>query len=546
VTARHPLFSEGTARVILEDKDGVIEIPLLGGGTIGGIVTSSQGAPLAGAEVSLQNGGDASGMRVGLEGQTALTDGVGRFRFEHLAAGRYKVAATMRTESSPSIDVPLNAGDVREDIRLALDAGATLRGVVTGLPENERVGVMVGAQGAEDYFANTRTGTGGAFEFAGVPKGTLTLRATAGDLVLGSSRTAVKEVTIPEGQMEVSAEIVFEDGLSISGTVMRRGAPVAGARVAAFMSGTGRQASGRVDENGAFRIVGLEPGRVNVTAFSETFESQVSRIVELKEDTTIELVIPTASLAGTVVDAASALPLEATVELQPVTPAQGGGVTRLAATTDSSGRFGFNDLEPIDYRVTARRSGYESATQTVKPADPGEDLRIELKRGSGLSVEAKDAQMGFGLRSLFLRVQEGTTDAFAGMVTLDGEGKGEIPGIPPGSYSVTAQASGYAPVRVSNVMAPSMVLRLAFTPGGAVEFRTTEDFLKDGPKSGQLISLNGAPVGTGSGGPGSFRLARLTQRMENLSPGRYQLTLDGGISKTFDVTEGGVSVVTIP
>ena len=100
-----------------------------------------------------------------------------------------------------------------------------------------------GAQGAEDYFANTRTGLGGAFEFAGVPKGTLTLRATAGDLILGSSRTAVKEVRIPEGQAEVSAEIVFEDGLSISGTVMRRGAPVVGARVAAFMSGTGRQAS---------------------------------------------------------------------------------------------------------------------------------------------------------------------------------------------------------------------------------------------------------------------------------------------------------------
>ena len=442
--------------------------------------------------------------------------------------------------------MPLNAGDVREDIRLALDAGATVKGVVTGLPDNERGGVMVGAQGSDDYFANTRTGASGSFEFAGVPKGTLTLRATAGDLVLGSSHTAVKEVTIPEGQAEVSTEIVFEDGLSISGTVTRRGAPVPGARVAAFMTGTGRQASARVDENGAFRIVGLEPGRVNVTAFSETFESQVSQVVELKESTSIELVIPTASLAGTVVDAASALPLEATVELQKVNPAQGGGITRLAATTDSSGRFGFNDLEPIDYRVTARRSGYESVTQTVKPADPGEDLRIELKRGSGLSVEAKDAQMGFGLRSLFVRVQQGTIDAFAGVVSLDGEGKGEIPGIPPGSYSVTAQSSGYAPVRMPNVMAPSTVLRLDFTPGGSVEFRTTEDFLRDGPKSGELVSLSGAPVGMGQGGPDSFRIARLTQRMENMAPGRYRLTLDGGIEKTFEVTEGGVAIVTIP
>ncbi len=545
LTVRHPNFSEGTARVTLEDKDGSIEIPLLGGGVIGGVVLSSQGSPLPGAEVSLQNSGDGMGMRA-LDGQSALSDGAGRFRFEHLAAGRYKVGATLRTEASPTIDVPLNAGDVREDLRLALDAGATVRGVVSGLPDEERVGLMVGAQGAQDYFANTRTGAGGAFEFAGVPKGTLTLRATGGDLVLGSSRTAVREVVIPEGQVEVTTEIVFEDGLSISGTVSRRGVPVGGARVSAFMSGTGRQASARADESGAFRIVGLEPGRVNVIAFAEGFEGQVSQVVELKSDTSVELVIPTASLSGTVVDASSALPLEATVELQRATPSPVSPGMRLAATTDSSGRFGFNDLEPVEYRVTARRSGYESVTRTVKAADAGEDLKMELKRGSGLSVEAKDAQMGFGLRSLFVRVQAGALESFAGPVSLDGEGKGEIPGIPPGTYVVTAQASGYAPVRVPNVVAPSTALRLSFTPGGTVEFRATEEFLEGGAKSGQLVSLSGAPVGMGQGAPNSFRMSRLTQRMENLAPGRYRLTLEGGIDKTFEIVEGGLAVVTIP
>jgi hypothetical protein len=218
----------------------------------------------------------------------------------------------------------------------------------------------------------------------------------------------------------------------------------------------------------------------------------------------------------------------------------------MVMNTDSSGHFAFDDLEAVDFKVTARRSGYESVTKTVTPTEAGEDLRIELKRGSGLSVEAKDAQMGFGLRSLFVRVQEGTNDVFSGMVTLDSEGKGEIPGIPPGSYSVIAQASGYAPVRLPDVLAPTTVVRLAFTAGGAVEFRTTGDFLKDGPKSGQIISLTGGPVGMGQGGPNSFQLAQLTRRLENLSPGRYRLVLNGGIEKTFDVTEGGVAIVTIP
>ncbi len=90
-----------------------------------------------------------------MEGQNTLSDGQGRFRFDHLAASTYKIGASLRTETSALVDVPLNAGDIREDIRLALNVGATVRGVVTGLPEVERGGVMVGAQGAQDFFANT-------------------------------------------------------------------------------------------------------------------------------------------------------------------------------------------------------------------------------------------------------------------------------------------------------------------------------------------------------------------------------------------------------
>ena len=60
------------------------------------------------------------------------------------------------------------------------------------------------------------------------------------------------------------------------------------------------------------------------------------------------------------------------------------------------------------------------------------------------------------------------------------------------------------------------------------------------------MSLSGLPVGLGQGGPGSFRLSRLTQRIENLAPGAYRLTLEGGTVKNFEITEGGLAVVTIP
>lgn len=545
LTARHSLYSEGTARVTLEDKDTVAEIPLLSGGTIAGVVISSQGAPLPGAQVSLDSSGDG-GMRFGLDDQNALTDGGGRFRFEHLPAARYKVGASLREESSPMVDVPLNVGDIREDIRLVLDAGVTVRGVVSGLGEVERAGVMVGAQGAQNYFGNTRTNSDGSFEFTGVPKGALTLRATAGDLLAGLTHTAVKELLVSDGAPELTTEIVFEDGLSISGTVRRGGEPVAGARVSAFNSGTGGQASARADEAGAFKISGLTAGRIGLVAFGDGFQSRASQVVELKADTTVDLEIPIGRLAGGVFDASSGLPLEASVELQLPSSSTPGGFSRLEAVTDSAGRFSFDNLDTVDSKITARRSGYESLTSTVKPSETGEEVRLELNRGSGLAIEARDAQMGFGLRSLFVRARQGAIEAFSGNVALDGEGRGEIPGLPAGAYSVVAQAPGYAPVSAASVIAPSATLRLSFTPGGAVEFRTTEDFLSGGPKTGQLISLGGGTVGLGPGGPGSFRLSRLNQQVENLAPGRYRLTLEGGVDKTFDITEGGVSVVTIP
>ncbi len=355
-----------------------------------------------------------------------------------------------------------------------------------------------------------------------MPKGSLTLRATAGDLISGSTHTPVKEVTIAEGQTDAAAEVVFDDGISISGTVTRRGAPLPGARVSAFSTGTGRQASARVDENGGFRIVG-RAGRVNLVAFADNFESQVSRVVDLKTDMSVDLVIPTAKLTGTVLDAANGLPLESSVELQRASEASSsGGRVRFNVSTDTSGRFAFDDLEPVDYTVTTRRSGYESVTKSIRASDAGEELTLNLKRGSGLSIEEKDAQMGFGLRSVFVRAQKGTIDSVSGGVSLDSEGKGEIPGLPPGVYSITAQAAGYAPVRVVNVQAPSTRLRLALTPGGAVEFRTTAEFLAGAPRSGQLISLTGAPMVLGPQGPNSFRLSRTIQRVENLAPGRYR------------------------
>lgn len=551
LTARHPSFTEGTAQVKLDDRDAAADITLAAGAVAAGVVVSPDGLPIAGANVSL-SGGTSGGGFFGAGGQGALTDALGRFRFEHLAAGRYKASAALRSQSAPVLDVVLANGEIREDLRLSLNAGATVRGTIAGIDPAERAGISVSAQGAEDYFGTGRTGPDGTFEFTGVPAGSLRLRATAGDFLSGTTRTATKDVTVPPGETLIQTEVLFDEGLVITGTLMRGGQPVSGANVSAFQQGTGRQGSARTDDNGAFRITGMEAGRVTVFAFSQATSSSVSKSVELAGNTTVDLVMPVARLSGTVVDAVTGLPLaKVSVEVQAAASPQGPRAL-LRSDTDTSGRFQFDDLEVQAYRLTSRRSGFEFDVREVTPKEEGVDVHVELKRGEGLALEARDGLMGFALRSLFVRVQQGAQDVFMGPVSLDGEGRGEIPGLKPGSYTVTADAAEYAPVRLTNVQAPTTLLHVQLTPGGSVEFQSGEGFLAGGPKSGTLTTATGEPAllglgfGAGGGPGGAFTLNRQVQRLDNLPPGAYRLTLEGGIVKPFTVTEGGLVRVPLP
>jgi hypothetical protein len=226
----------------------------------------------------------------------------------------------------------------------------------------------------------------------------------------------------------------------------------------------------------------------------------------------------------------------------------GPGMSGQSTLTDGEGRFRFEHLPPSRYQLSAALGSTASPVVEVSlyAGETREYLRLELKGAAGLAIEAREAKMGSGLRSVFARVQEGTRDVFSGLVSLDSEGRGEIPGIPPGNYTVLAQAPGYAPLRVPDVKAPSMTLHLTLTQGGTVEIRTTANFIAARPRSAQIVSVSGAPMSLEQGGPNSFALSTPIQRFENLAPGSYRLTLEGGVEKTFEIVEGGIAIVDIP
>ena len=377
-----------------------------------------------------------------------------------------------------------------------------------------------------------------------MPEGTLTLRANAGDFMT-SSRSASTSVTIAAGQAEATAEIRFEPGLRVDGRVSRGGRPVPEAMVMAFPDGGNRRsASARTDEAGGFVLEGLDEGRYTLTANSE-MGAPIRKTVDLAADTTVDLEAPPARLAGTVVEAESGRALgDVSVRIEE----DGAGMRFMnAASTDSSGRFAFEDVEPKRYRVTFQKPAYQVETRELTAAEES-DLKIELKRGDGLAIEARDGIFATPLRGLMVRVSDAAgASVFAGSLSLDSDGRGEVPSLKPGTYEVRAESSGYAPVSLPGVAVPSRTLSLVLTPGGSLEIQSGPVTLALPQATGRLIGRDGRPyMWNAFTTDGKIRLGSPVRRLENVAPGRYSFEVEGGERRDVTVAEGGRAVVSLP
>ncbi len=559
VTAKSPDYADGSEVADVKETGGSVEIRLVSGGSVGGVVVAGN-EPVAGATVSLAGAGEAGFGRILGGGQSTTSDATGRFTFDHLDAGRYSASAGLNGKSSNLSEVVLQAGDARNDLVLSLSAGTTIQGIVSGLPDGWKNGTTVIASGVESFFSTTKVGADGSFQVTGVPAGPVTLRAQAGDGT-GTSRSASKQVVASDDVPVLQAEIVFDVGFTLSGQVTRAGQPVANAMVvASLQGGGGRQATTRTDESGAYALQGLQEGSYAVTASTDPLSggagSLVRQTVSLTGDQTLDLTFPTAKVSGIVTDVDSKQPLaDATVGLSSAAGAGGAPVQRMTQT-DSTGRFQFADIAPQDYTLNSSKADYQYDKRSVAASDDGssENLSIELARGQGIEIQARDGLAGVPLRSVSVRVLDGTRSAvYMGTIALDSNGVGEITSLKPGGYSLYVNASGYATVVVGSVSVPSQTLPVILTPGGTADISVGPKSFVNGVLRGTLRTAAGLPypytlfatdgriaITADASSRTGFR------RLTNLASGSYVLALDNGGGTTFTVTEGGITPVMLP
>lgn len=533
VNASHPDYLEASRDVNPDDQPSV-DITLGTGGSIAGtVVGRDQRTPLGGAQVSLNEEGDSTAFA----NDTTKTDGNGNFSFDHLRAARYRLTAQSTAGNTQPREVVLGENQSQSGVLLTMISGALVQGTVSGLPAGRLGGVRVSAS-AQDYNDSEVTDDNGKFTLKDVPSPSVVRLSASTSFMQGRSTSMTLEV--PAGATEVPVEIVFTGVSRLAGRVTRGGKPLGGLFVSAFPDqggGQGQRFSGQTDENGSYSLDGMTDGTYQVSVYGQG--ANYRKAVAVAGETSGDIVLPGVTIAGSVLDTSTSQPIEgASVQAEVGSGTQAPTIKR--AVTDSNGSYSIDDVDPGNYQVSARRTGYQMKAQTLSVSSDSAQLDFTLQPGSGVQIRIVDGQTGLPLKAVnvFAYAANGTV-ASSGFVSLDATGTGEIPSLTPGRYSIYVYSDGYASRTLAAVDVPAPLVTVVMTPGGRLDVRTAAAF------SGRIVDASGV---------GAFNL---TGRMsaqppitswQHVAPGSYNLMVQtGGGEKAypFSVLEGQITTVVV-
>jgi hypothetical protein len=314
-------------------------------GSLRGTVTDAgSGAVLAGATVSYDN-------------LSVATDASGNYAFTSVSATTHQVTAAKAGYSSVTKTVTVTNSETFADFALAALPGA-IHGTVSagGAPVS---GATVSYSGG-----TTTTGSGGAYSFPGVAPGTYTVTAAAAGCPTASASVAVA----PGGDTVANFAFAVQLG-TISGFVRRHldNQPISGATVSF---------SGRVTtttSTGSYKFANVTPGIYTVKSSAKGFVT-ASQSVTVGSGATASLnfsLLAVGYVDGYVKTGTGAAFANATVRVY-----SGTSVLSTVAA-NASGYYKSGVLAPgTSYKVTASKSGYNSASATGVAVTEGGTTRI--------------------------------------------------------------------------------------------------------------------------------------------------------------------------
>jgi large repetitive protein len=541
-------------------------IVLPAGVPIAGVVRSSKGDPVVGAEVFAFAEGVSRNSR---------TDPEGKFRLEGFGADR-PVMVNVRADGYASLQRRVTPSP--EEIVLVLKTSGTIRGRVEDAATNRPVTdftasytesrggfaggmriVMAGGESEKSFQSPD-----GSFELADVPPGKWNVRATSP----GYRPAEVSSIEVGEGETKKDVVVSLKKGGVVTGRVLdpRRGTGVPNASVSwsegsdASGMGPGMAVLARLDGGGAtaattdadgrFRFEGLPAGKITLSAEHPDF-LEASKSVELEDETTVELTLALGgSIAGTVVakDGRTVIP-----GAQVLLRDQGSSFTMGddSSRADTSGNFVFEHLKAGRYSVSARSNAGTTSWKDVVLGESQRQDGVLLEMAAGATVQGTVSGLPSGNLG-GVRVFASTKDYQDSALTGD-DGRFTLRDVPSGVLRLQA-STAFPSMRSTskNLEVPESATEVAvdivFEGTSSLSGRVTRG---ENPLANAFVSATPDPPSATSGRTSDQTDEDGRYSIEGLADGNYLVRVSGqsaSYSRSFTVsgdTNGDIALPTL-
>lgn len=495
-----------TARrtVQIDDESETVDARLEEGLELTGRVRTGDGRPVVGAHV-VASSTERTSFRSDI-----TTDGAGNFSIEGLAPGRYTVRATHRSHAAATAEL-----DMRSDqsIDLTMESGGTLVGRVSGLDETLYSKTHVSARGPSG--ANTTPlRMDGTFRLEGAPTGSVTVVAQVNDRMAQRNSEPVTVEVVNGG--EQSVELRFVEGLTVSGTVSRRGNPLTSGMVVFRGRSARNQGNSPIETGGKYRVSGLTEGTYDVSIFDISISGTFSTSYEVTRDATFDIDIRGGSIEGRVVDSAGAPVENADVRIASEGSAP---MSRQQKITGVDGRFRFDDVAAGQWNVIARKDGFgqDTAVADIR-TEAGQELVLRLAPAGDLILRVIDASSGQNISASVILYDGSGREVHRAWPSLREDGTLLIEAAP-GSYTLGITAARGLERATRTVTIPGPPVTITLGTGGELLVTSTRSEqvgirLRDA--SGRQVAL---------GYPTHSTIRPGENRFNHLAPGAYTLEI---------------------
>jgi hypothetical protein len=348
--------------------------------------------------------------------------------------------------------------------------------------------------------------------------------------VAGTGRQARDQVTVEEGAQEVRLDLQFGGGVTLSGRALQGDTPISGAMLYAEGIDIDHDALSQTDHQGGFALEGLEPGSYTLQLRDWQTGLFHKETVEVATSREIVLEVPTAGVAGRVVDAADRQPL-AGVTLTLTSAGEGatGNVPPHVATTDLEGRFTVRHVADGDWKLSADKQGYAAVSMpvTVQFERPVDDLQVSMNPTEGLNLEVRLPTGGVPGEISVAVLDPAGGALVSGSYATGENGRVRLSTVPPGSWVLIVSAAGSAVTRV-RAEAPGAAVPVLLQPACRLSVQVPELTESSTVATVSLEGDDGQPFQSLSwtGSPRSeWRLSSGRIEFGSLPPGNWRVTV---------------------